>query len=144
MRVRLGRLFEEQQQQQQNHKRTNLDVDDDDDNGDNDNAEEVCNVLITKPHQLEPTKTRVKCSVKAIARSLLLHSNEGLQCFSRPDGFVTAYCAINNRDNNTENQEALRIAKQCGILIPNEALPLRGPVLFLNPPPIIFRGPAYL
>jgi len=54
-----------------------------------------------------------------------------LRCLTRRDGLISAYCGGGAGD---ENSEALKIARACGIALPDEALPLRGPVLFLAPP----------
>jgi len=68
-------------------------------------------------------------SVEGIQRVLGVKE---LRCFSRRDGLASAYCCTHG-NGGQENAEALLIAKALGIQLPEEALPLRGRVLFLGP-----------
>jgi len=54
-----------------------------------------------------------------------------VRCFARRDGLVSAYCSADTSTLTTvNNEEAVEIAKAYGIPVPDEALPLRGAVLF--------------
>ena len=61
----------------------------------------------------------------------LLGTKQPVRCFTRRDGLATAYCGCGGTEA-VDNQEALQMARTYGIPMPDEALPLRGTVLFLG------------
>lgn len=62
----------------------------------------------------------------------LLGTKQPVRCFTRRDGLATAYCGVGSGTEAVNNQEAVQKARTYGIPMPDEALPLRGTVLFLS------------
>lgn len=64
--------------------------------------------------------------------AVALGGAQHIVCHTRADGAMSAYC-LARPGAEPENAAAAAVAQACGISIPAEALPLRGPVLFLGP-----------
>jgi hypothetical protein len=88
-----------------------------------------------------PSVTRRFSDHPSVAEIQQALGSRNLRCFTRHDGCISAYCDGDGGGVSVhgENAEAVQLAKACGITLPDEALPLCGPVLFLGPPDSVRR-----
>jgi hypothetical protein len=87
--------------------------------------------LVLGPH---PTEDDIRLALGT-------KKNLPVRCLTRRDGLISAYCvgSSSTSQHECDNPDAAKIARAYGICVPEEALPFRGPVLFLGAPDCIER-----